>query len=264
MDLGLRDQVAIVGGSSRGIGRAIAMALVREGASVTICGRTESDLRHTELELAQIASQQHVFAVPADLSVARDVRRVVRDTMNRFNRVGILVTHMAYGPMGRPSEFTDETIMAAMEQNFLSTVRLAREVIPFMKQQHWGRIIHLSPFHVKQPTDHMVLSASSQLALAGYSKMLATELAPFHITVNNVICGPIETKYLEVYMAIRAEENGCTPADVAKETLGAIPMERFGKPEEVADIVAYLASDLAGYVTGTSLVIDGGMLRSFA
>ena len=145
MDLGLKDRVAIIGGSSRGLGRAIAMAFAQEGANVAISARTEGDLRRTEIELARVGTQQHVLAIPADLSVARDIRRVVRDTFNRFGQIGILVTHMGYGPPGRPSEFTDETIISTLEENFLSSVRFAREVVPFMKQQRWGRIIHLLP-----------------------------------------------------------------------------------------------------------------------
>lgn len=151
MDLGLKDRVAIVGGSSRGLGRAIAVAFAQEGASVTISARTEADLRRTEIELARIGSQQHVLAIPADLSVARDIRRVVRDTFNRFGQIGILVTHVRYGPTGKPSEFTDETIMASLEESFLSAVRLTREVVPYMKQQRWGRIIHLLPTRVNNP-----------------------------------------------------------------------------------------------------------------
>ena len=262
MDLGLKDRVAIIGGSSRGIGRAIAMAFAQEGASVTITARTEADLRRTEIELARIGSQHHVLAIPADLSLAGDARRVVRDTSNRFGQIGILVTHIWYETPGRPSEFHDEAIMTAIEQNFLSAIRLTREVIPYMKQQRWGRIIHLLPTQVKQPTDGTALATSSQLALAGYSKMLATELAPFNITVNNVVSGPIQTEFLTAAFESRAEEQRRTSEEVVLDTVGAIPMGRLGRPEEVGDLVAFLASDRAGYVTGTSVVIDGGMLQT--
>ena len=142
MDLGLKDKVAIIGGSSRGIGRAIAIALAKEGASVTICARNEPALRNTEIQLARIASQHHVLAIPADLSVERDIRRVVRDTFNRFDQVGILVTHVGNAERGPSVEFEDETIMQAFESNLLSSVRLAREVIPHMKQQHLS-LIHI-------------------------------------------------------------------------------------------------------------------------
>ena len=223
MDLGLKDRVAIVGGSSRGIGRAIALAFAQEGANVTICARTEADLRRTEIELARLGSQHHVLAIPADLSVARDIRRVVRDTMNRFGQIGILVTHLGHAKAGRPSEFDDDTITDAMEHNFMS---------------------------------------SRELALLGYSKMLSNELAPFNITVNNVLAGPVKTDFLTATLETQAKEAGRPAEDLIKETTAAIPMRRLGKPEEVGDLVAFLASDRAGYITGTTLVIDGGRLQT--
>ena len=258
MDLGLNDRVAIVGGSSRGLGKAIAVAFAQEGASVTISARTEADLRHTEIELARIGSQQHVLAIPADLSVARDIRRVVRDTFNRFGQIGILVTHVKYGPTGKPSEFTDETIMASLEESFLSAIRLTREVVPYMKQQRWGRIIHLLPTRASDPAEGAALSAASQMALVGYSRMLASELAPFNITVNNLLSGPVHTEFLTSMMETRAEEQGRTVEELIKEIVAEIPMRRMAKPEEVGDLVAFLASDRAGYLTGTSVILDGG------
>ena len=259
MDLVLKDRVAIIGGSSRGLGKAIAIALAQEGANVSISARTESDLRRTEIELARVGSQQHVLAIPADLSVARDIRRVVRDTFNRFGQIGVLVTHMGYGPSGRTSEFDDETIMTALEENFLGSVRLAREVIPYMKQQHWGRIIHLLPSLDRRSSNADALSASSQLALIGYSKMLANELAPFNITVNNLVCGPIETSFLTSSMESQSQESGRDYGDLIRDTIKSIPIGRLGKPEEVGDLVAFLASERASFMTGSSVILDGGM-----
>ena len=264
MDLGLKDRVAIVGGSSRGIGRAIALAFSQEGASVTICARTEADLRRTEIELARLGSQHHVLAIPADLGVARDIRRVVRDTVNRFGQIGILVTHIGPGPSGRPSELDDDTLVGAMEHNFLSAVRLAREVVPYMKQQRWGRIIHLLPTQVKQAAEGVALSLTGQMALVGYSKMLANELAPSNITVNNVLTGPVKTEFFTSSLEKRAHEQGRNAEELLKETSAEIPMKRLGKPEEVGDLVAFLASERAGYLTGTNVVIDGGKLQTLA
>lgn len=264
MDLGLKDRVAIIGGSSRGMGRAIALAFAQEGANVTICGRTEADLRRTEIELARVGSQHHVLAIPADLSVARDIRRVVRDAFNRFGQISILVTHVGYGPPGRPSELNDETILTAFEENFLSAVRLAREVIPYMKQQRWGRIVNLLPQLMRQSGDGTALSTSSQMALVGYAKMLANELAPFNITVNNLISGPIQTEYLSATLESRAQAQGRSPDELINETISGIPMGRMGKPEEVGDLVAFLGSERAAYLTGTSVVLDGGMLQAIS
>ncbi|NQW22601.1 MAG: SDR family oxidoreductase [SAR202 cluster bacterium] len=265
MDLGLKDRVAIVGGSSRGMGRAIALAFAQEGANVAISARTEADLRRTEIELARIGSQQHVLAIPADLSVARDIRRVVRDTFNRFGQISILVTHMGYGPPGRPSEFNDETIMSALEENFLSSVRFAREVIPYMKQQRWGRIINLLPAlpsgssGSRNSTNNIALSTTNQMALVGYSKMLANELAPFNITVNNLVSGPVETDYLTSALEAEAKESGKPIEELMKDAVSGIPMKRLGKPEEVGDLATFLASERASFLTGASVVLDGGM-----
>ena len=262
MDLGLKDRVAIIGGSSRGIGRAIALAFAQEGASVTICARTEADLRRTEIELARLGSQHHVLAIPADLSVARDIRRVVRDTINRFGQIGVLITHIGQSEAGRPSELDDETINGAMEHNFLSAVRFAREVVPYMKQQRWGRIIHLLPTQVKQAPEGVALALSGQMALVGYSKMLANELASSNITVNNVLTGPVKTEFFTETLEAQAGEQGRNVEELLKETSAGIPMKRLGKPEEVGDLVAFLASERAGYLTGTSVVIDGGRLQT--
>ena len=258
MDLGLKDRVAIVGGASRGLGLAIASAFAREGASVTISARTEADLRHAEIELARLGSQQHVLAVPADLSVARDIRRVVRDTFNRFGQIGILVTHVADRPVGAISEFDDETMMASLDSSLLNSVRIAREVIPYMKQQRWGRIIHVLPHWGSHLAIGTNLSSAGQLALVGHSKALANELASFNITVNNVISGPVQTDYLNAVLEDRAQHLDREMGELVSEATRPIPMGRFGKPDEVADVVAFLASVRAAYLTGANVVIDGG------
>ena len=258
MDLGLKDRVAIVGGASRGLGLAIASILARAGASVTISARTEADLRHAEIELARLGSQQHVLAIPADLSVARDIRRVVRDTFNRFGQIGILVTHVADGPTGQAADFDDETIMTSLETAFLNSTRIVREVIPYMKQQRWGRIIHLLPHWGSRAGGGAHASSAGQLALVGHAKTLSNQLASFNITVNNVIAGPIQTDYLTSVLEDRAREMGKEVAELVDETTSAIPMLRLGKPEEVADLVAFMASPRAGYLTGANVFIDGG------
>jgi 3-oxoacyl-[acyl-carrier protein] reductase len=238
------------------------MAFAKEGANVTICARQEEGLRRTEIELARISSQHHVLAIPADLSAPRDIRRVVRDTFNRFDRIGILVTHVGNLPTGTATEFEDETITAAMDRNFLSAVRLSREVIPYMRQQHWGRIVNLLSLPAQQAAPGMALAASSQMAMIGYFKMIANELAPYSITVNNVIAGSIQTETLSANLETQAGEEDRVAEDLLQETAAAIPMRRLGKPEEVGDLVAFLASERAAYMTGTSVLVDGGLLQT--
>ena len=271
MDLGLRDRVAIVGGSSRGMGHAIALAFANEGANVTICARTESDLRRAEIDLARVSSQQHVLAIPADITDARDIRRVVRDTVSRFGGINILVTHMANrtqaAPVERPSELDDESVVTALDESFLGAVRFSKEVVPFMKQQRWGRIVNLMPHFSLEAipvgkvgrSDESALNTSTRMALTGYAKSLANELAPFSITVNNLIHGPVEGEALSSALEQRSQAEGVRPQDLIRETENLVPMRRLGKPEEVADLAVYLCSHRASYLTGANVVLDGGM-----
>ena len=271
MDLGLRDRVAIVGGSSRGMGRAIAQAFASEGANVTICARTESDLRRAEIELARATSQQHVLAIPADITDARDIRRVVRDTVSRFGQINVLVTHTAHrlaeAPSERPSELADEEITATLDNSFLGAVRFAKEAVPYMKQQRWGRIVNLmSHFSIRsipvgsvKVTDESALSASTRMALSGYAKSLSNELAPFNITVNNLVHGPVESDTLTAALEERGKVEGKRLDQMIAEAASLTPMGRLGKPEEVADLAVYLCSDRASFLTGASVFLDGGM-----
>ena len=262
MDMGLRDRVAIVGGSSKGMGRAAALALAREGTSVTICARNEADLRKTEMEIARASSQHHVLAIPADLSRNEDIRRVVRSTFNRFGRIDICVNNVGGPPLGKPSEIDDEEWEGALEQNFLSVVRTSREVVPYMKQQQWGRIINRLSIVVKQPQEGMVLSTSSRMAAVGYAKVLSNELASFNITVNNVLAGAIHTDRLDSHYETQAREQARSPEELTEEAARAVPLGRFGKPEEVGDLIAFLASERAGFITGASIALDGGATQA--
>ncbi len=271
MDLGLRDRVAIVGGSSRGMGRAIALAFAHEGANVTICARKEADLRRAEIELARITSQQHVLAIPADITLEPDIRRVVRDTVSRFGQINILVTHMGTRvedeTMERASELTDDSVTSSLDESFLGAVRFARESIPYMKQQRWGRILNLLPeFSIHsipvgsvKTTDESALNVSNRMALTGYAKSLANELAPFNITVNNLIHGPVESEALTSVLEERSQAEGRRLNHLLEETASLVPMKRLGRPEEVADLAAYLCSERASFLTGSNVVLDGGL-----
>ena len=262
MDLGLRERAAIVEAPAGGVGRAIAAALAREGASVAICGKDEHELRQAEMELANISSQRHVLAIPADLTEPREARRVVRDTVNRFGRVGILVGHAWQDADMPPSELTEEVMLASFQQSYLNPVRLSREVVPYMKQQRWGRIIYCFPTDVKRPTEDGALSTSSHVGLVAYLKSLSTELARFNITVNSVVTGPVETDWFDSRVEAESQRQGRGAEEVRNDTIAGIPVGRLGRPEEIGDLVSFLASDRAGYMTGSSVEIDGGMLRT--
>jgi 3-oxoacyl-[acyl-carrier protein] reductase len=262
VDLGLRDRVAIVGGSSKGMGRATAIALAREGAMVTLCARTQSDLRKVEMEIARTASQRHVLAIPADLSKPENIRLVVRDTFNRFERIDVVVNNIGGPPPGKPSELKDQEWYDALEQNFMSAIRMSREVIPYMKQQRWGRIINLLSNAVRQPVLNLVLSTSSRLAVVGYAKMLSNELAGFNITVNNVLPGQVMTDRMTSLYTAMAEGEDRTAEELMKEAAHQIPMQRLGRAEEMGDLITFLASERAAYITGQNISLDGGSLTS--
>ena len=258
MELGLKDRVAIVGGSSSGMGMAIALALAREGTSITICARNEASLRKAELEVARTSSQHHVLAIPADLASSDDIRRVVRGTFNRFGRLDIAVNNLV-GPVPEKSfELEDEEWHDDVERHFMSVVRMSREVVPYMKQQQWGRIINRLSMSALMPSHALGGSSSTRMAVVGYTRMLATELAPFNITVNNVLPGSILTDRLTAIYEARADAQNQPAQEIDMEAKKGIPMGRLGKPEEIGDLVAFLASERASYLTGASIPLDGG------
>ena len=260
MDLGLKERVAIIGGSSKGLGKAIATSLAKEGTYVTICARTESELRKAEMDIARSATQQHVLAIPADLSQIEDIKRVVRDTYNRFERLDIVVNNTGGPPPSKPSELEDSQWYQALEQNFLSAVRMSKEVIPLMKQQRWGRIINLLSNVVKQPDLDLVLSTSTRLGVVGFAKMLSQELGRFNITVNNVLPGLIMTDRITSLFESKAQAQNSEAEELLRGVTQGIPARRLGRPEEIGDLVAFVASERASYLSGQSLSLDGGAL----
>ncbi len=262
MDLGLTERVAIVGGASHDIGKHVALTLAGEGAKVALCARNEESLRRTEIELVRISSQQNILAIPADLSEPRDIRRVVRDTFNRFGQIDILVIRSGSPSQRQAPDSEEAALTAELERHFLSAVRLSREVAPYMKQEHWGRIINLEAIPSHQVADGAARFATRPLYLIGYFKTLAKELAPFNITVNSLLSGNLETRELKQILADRCQAEETNITDLIKKTCSDIPMGRLGKPEEIGAMVAFLASERAGYLTGASITIDGGQSQA--
>jgi 3-oxoacyl-[acyl-carrier protein] reductase len=267
MDLGLQGRVAIVAGASRGLGRAIAEGFAAEGVRVAICSRSAGAITSAAEAIAghpaTIASRGEVLPIPADVSRADDVDRVAAATLDRWQRIDILVTNAGGPPSGPAAGLTDEQWQATVQTLLLSAVRLSRVVIPTMQQQRWGRILHITSFTVKQPLPNLVLSNAVRLAVVGLAKTQAVELAPHNILVNTLCPGPIATDRLVDLTQQYATREGTSFED-AKHRLwvSQIPLGRLGEPREFADLAVFLASERASFLTGGTYQVDGGVVRA--
>jgi 3-oxoacyl-[acyl-carrier protein] reductase len=260
VDLGLTDKVALVAASSRGLGRAVAEELAREGARLVLCARGEAALRETAAAIR--ATGAAVEAVAADVSRPADVARVMEAGLAAFGRIDILVTNGG-GPPAGPFESHDaEAWHEAVRQNLDSVVELTRAVLPGMKARRWGRIVNVTSIAVKQPVDNLILSNSIRAAVTGFARTLANEVAPFGITVNNVMPGYTRTQRVDELAARNASLRGTSPDAELAIWEGQIPMGRLGRSDEFAAMVAFLASERASYTTGASIPVDGGWIRA--
>jgi 3-oxoacyl-[acyl-carrier protein] reductase len=261
MDLGLSGKVALVAASSRGLGRAVAEELAREGAHLVMCARGADALREAA-EQIRAATGARVEHVEADLGDAAARERVVAAAMQAFGRVDILVTNGG-GPPAGPFEAHDAAAWAeAVRQNLTSVVELTRAVLPGMKSRRWGRIINVTSIAVKQPVDNLILSNSVRAAVTGFARTLANEVAPFNITVNNVMPGYTRTQRVVDLAARNATLRDSTPEAEQRVWEQQIPMGRLGEPAEFAAMVAFLASERASYTTGASIPVDGGWIKA--
>ena len=260
MDLGIAGKVALVAGASKGLGRAVARGLALEGARVAMCARDGGALQETADAIAKETGAE-VWCRPADLSDAAEARRFVQEAAAGFGTVHILVNNAGGPPSGSFMDFGDERWEAAFQLNLMSAIRLAREAIPFMRKQGWGRIINMTSVAVKQPLEGLILSNSVRAGLIGFAKTLSDEVAGDNILVNNVCPGYTLTDRVRALAAALAAKQGTTLEEVIRGWESTIPLGRLGTPEEFADLVVFLASERASYITGATIQIDGGYFR---
>jgi len=261
MDLGLKNKVALVAAASRGLGRAVAEELAAEGASLIICARDARALTETG-NIIERNSGTQVLAVPADVAVNSDVTRVVAAGFERFGRIDILVTNAGGPPAGRFEQLTHEQWEMATRLTLYSAIELARHVLPGMKERGWGRILNITSIAVKQPVENLILSNSLRAGVTGFARTLANEVAAEGITVNNILPGYTRTERIEDLAAMMAKKEGISAAEFQARWEEEIPMKRLGEPREFAALAAFLVSERASYITGTSIQVDGGWIRS--
>ena len=242
MDLGLKDRVAVVAAASKGLGKAVALALAAEGAKLAICSRGQDELLRTAGEIGP-----EVLAKAVDVTQEAQVGEFVDAVLRKFGRVDICVTNAGGPPAKKFADTRVEDWRSAIDLNFMSTLYFARAVLPHMREQRWGRLIAISSVAVLQPVDGLILSNAARSAVRGLVKSLSNEYAPYNVLVNNVCPGYTATERLKK-LEVHPEAQ--------------IPLGRVGTPEEFANLVAFLASERASYITGVSIPVDGGWTKA--
>ena len=259
MDFGIKGHGAVVAAASKGLGRACAVALAAEGVNVAVFARDLDALNETAA--AARAHGGQAIAIQADVTRPEDIRVVVDRAANELGRLDILICN-AGGPVpGKFADVNEDQWEQAFQLNLMSVVRLVHTALPHLRRQGGGRIINLISTSVREPIDGLILSNSIRPGVIGLAKSLSQELGPDHITVNNIITGSILTDRQRSLRERTAQQLGITVEEAIKRVEKNIPLGRLGEPEELAALVAFLASRQAAYITGASIPVDGGIMK---
>ena len=263
MDLGVRGRVAIVCAASQGLGKAAADAFAREGAHVVMCSRDARRINTAAREIRARIGKRRGTIVPvvADLTRPADIRRLVATTVRRFRRVDILVTNAGGPPVAQFPDLDDRRWEEGINLNLMSTIRCIRAVLPHMRRQLWGRIVNITSIAARQPITDLVISSTVRPGILGLSKVLATQLARENVLVNSVCPGYILTARQKEIGASRASKLGITYERYVENLVREVPAQRYGQPEELANVIVFLASERASYVTGAVVSVDGGLSK---
>jgi len=263
MNLELKNRDAMIAAASKGLGKACAIALAQEGCHTSIFARSAESLEKARAEVdGRAQASAGTLAVAGEISSAMDLEKWYQQTVQRFGHVDILITNTGGPPIKRFQELTDEQWHAGVESTLMNVVRLSRLVIPGMAARRWGRIIHLTSLVAKQPVDELTISSTLRAGLSGLTKTMANQLGPDNITVNAILTGHILTDRQYAIAEIRTKERAITQDQYFAQASAEIPLRRLGEPRELGEVVAFLASERASYISGVSLQVDGGLIRA--
>ena len=260
MDLGLKDKVALVAGASRGLGFAVAQELARAGARVSIASRDEASIRSAAERIAKSGGE--VLATPLDVRSANGIGKWVAATAAKFGGIDLLFTNSGGPPAGAALSFDDAAWQDAVDLLLFSTLRMARAAVPSMQARGKGAIVMSTSSSVKEPISNLGLSTVLRASVSALAKTLALELAGSNIRVNQIVPGRIDTDRVRHLDQINATKQGITPDQAKAKALTTIPMGRYGEAEEFGRVAAFLLSDAASYMTGATVQVDGGLVRS--
>jgi 3-oxoacyl-[acyl-carrier protein] reductase len=260
MDLGLKGKVALVTAASKGIGKAIAMALAAEGCEISICSRTKEDLLGCASDIKRLYGIDPCWNV-CDLNKLQDIESTVISTNKQLGKIDILVNNCGGPVAGTLKDLNEENWQSAYEQILLSVVRFCNLVAPDMIAKEWGRIINITSVAAIQPIENLMLSNTLRNAIIGFAKTLSNDIAKFNVTVNNIAPGYTLTNRLYELAVNEAKKKGTSHEEILVNMAKEIPMNRLGRPEEIASITTFLASTQASYITGNTIQVDGGWIK---
>lgn len=261
MDLQLKDKVAIIGGGSKGLGRACAEVLAEEGAKITICSRTREDLERAAAEIRDTTGAE-VLVFAGDLDKYDSIKELISTTVDHFGRLDIMVNNSGGPPLARSLNATEEQWETAVQRSLFFFARMSREAVPHLKNQGGGRIINILASTVYQPIPNLALSGATRMGVVAFAKSLADEVGRDGILINNVCPGSILTDRMLSNVTSRAQELGISVEEALELRAAETAVGRIGEPKELANLVAFLASGKASYLTGTTILVDGGLVRS--
>lgn len=262
MDLGLKDKPVIVMASSAGLGKAIATEFAREQAKVMLFSPFEDQLKETQAEIKELTGNEPSYTI-GDITKYDDIKKLVQNTINEFGSIYALVNNTGGPPAGTFDKFSDEDWQKAYELTLLSYIRTIREVLPHMRKNGGGRIVNSTSSSVKRVLDNLILSNTFRMGVVGLAKTLSSELGKDNILVNVIGPGRIGTARIDHLDKIRAEKAGITVEEVQNNTFKNIPLGRYGNPEEYGKLAVFLCSETNTYITGQTVLVDGGMVKAF-